>query len=88
MLDIIGWIGSACFAICAIPQALKSYRDGHSDGISWAFLSLWLTGELCMIIYILPTGDGPLLVNYFGNLACLLVILRYKLTGHQSSDKG
>ena len=78
-MSIIGWIGAICFAICAIPQAVTCYKNGHSDGISYGFLLLWLTGEVCTIIYIIPKMDVPLLVNYIGNLLCLLVILKYKI---------
>lgn len=79
MLDILGWIGSIAFAVCAIPQAYKCYRDGHANGLDWGFLGVWFLGEVCMIAYILPKGDIPLLVNYIGNFAALLVMLRYKL---------
>jgi uncharacterized protein with PQ loop repeat len=79
MLNVIGWLGSICFSICAIPQAVLSIKQGHSDGTSSLFLGLWLLGEVCTIAYVLPKLDYPLLVNYIGNLACLLVILRYKI---------
>jgi hypothetical protein len=79
MLDIIGWIGAITFAICAAPQAWKAYKDGHSDGVSWGFINLWLVGEICTTIYILPKQDWPLLFNYAGNLICLLVIMKYKM---------
>jgi len=77
--DIIGWLGSFCFAVCGIPQAIKTWKLGSADEISWLFLLLWLTGELSMIVYVWPKQDYPLLFNYLGNLACLLVILRFKL---------
>lgn len=84
-MEILGWVGSICFAICAVPQAYLSYKLGRSEGISWLFLFLWLTGEICTIIYVLPKKDVPLLVNYFGNLLCLLVILRYKALPRKNS---
>lgn len=79
IFDVCGWLGAFCFAICAIPQAFKSYQDGNSHGISWGFLSLWLLGEVCMTIYVLPRFDKPLLVNYFGNFLCVIAILYFKL---------
>ncbi len=27
MLEFIGWIGGAAFAICGLPQAIKSYTE-------------------------------------------------------------
>ena len=78
-MEIIGWIGSICFAVCGIPQALQCYKTGHSRGLSWGFLMLWFIGELFTIAYVLPKMDIPLLFNYGFNLAVLLIILRFKL---------
>lgn len=78
-MTAIGWLGSLCFAICGAPQALRSIRDGHSDGLSWGFLLLWFFGELFTLIYVLGHLDYPLLANYTCNLVCLSVVLKYKL---------
>ncbi len=78
-LEIIGWIGSFCFAICAIPQAYMSYKDGHSRGISWGLLILWFIGEVCTLIYIAPKKHIPLIFNYLSNLLFILIILKYKV---------
>ena len=79
MTEIFGWIGAVCFAICGIPQAYKSYKDGHSRGISNGLLTLWMIGEISMVIYILPKGDAPLLLNYFGNILSVGTIIYYKV---------
>ena len=78
-MEIIGWIGSICFSLCALPQAVASFKQGHSDGISKIFLALWLTGEICMLWYTWRFGNLPITLNYLANLACLLVIIRYKV---------
>lgn len=80
MLGVVGWVGSVCFSLCALPQAVTSARQGHSNGISWLFLVLWLIGEVCTIAYVLPKLDYPLLLNYFGNLLCLIVLIHYKIS--------
>lgn len=79
MLEVIGWIGAICFAICGLPQAIKCFRDKHADGLDWFFLILWFTGEICMLIYILPELLIPLIVNYFANLMFVMVIIYYKI---------
>lgn len=78
-MNIFGYIGSICLAICAIPQAYLSYKQGHSKGISLGFLSLWTFGEIFTLIYILPKADVPLLINYLSNLIFLSIIWKYKL---------
>lgn len=77
-MEVIGWIGSVAFTFCAVPQAYKSFVDGHSKGLSTYYLLLWLMGEIFTIIYVIPQGKLLLIVNYIGNLLVLLVILKYK----------
>lgn len=78
VIEAIGWIGAVCFATCALPQAIKSYKDGTSRSISILFLGLWVVGEVLTLAYILfTTMQLPLIVNYVFNLLCLAVILYY-----------
>jgi uncharacterized protein with PQ loop repeat len=70
-----GWLGSIALAVCAIPQAVQSYRTKSSAGINPWFIGLWGLGEACLIIY--NWGDTPLMVNYTVNLVCIAVIARY-----------
>lgn len=78
MLDTIGYIGAICFALSALPQAYDCYKNKTAKGLSTWFLMLWLIGEVAMLIYVVPKGDKPLILNYILNLSCLLVILKYK----------
>lgn len=78
-METLGWIGSILFAICGLPQAYQSVKDGHSRGLNWFFLLAWLGGEVLTIAYVWPKADLPLLFNYFTNLVFLLVMLRYKV---------
>jgi uncharacterized protein with PQ loop repeat len=78
MIEVIGWIGGICLAVCALPQAIKSYRTKSSGDLSLTFILLWLVGELFTIGYILATTmQWPLLINYSFNILCLMVIIFY-----------
>lgn len=79
MFEVVGWLGSILFSLCAVPQAWQCYRQKHADGLSWTFLLMWLTGEILTAVYVWPTQQYPLLANYFFNGLCLLVILRYRI---------
>lgn len=79
MFEVIGWLGSILFSMCAVPQVWQCYRQKHADGLSWTFLLMWLTGEVLTAVYVWPTQQYPLLANYFFNGVCLLVILRYRM---------
>lgn len=81
MIDLLGYVGGFLFAFCGLPQAWKSYKDGHSDGVSLMMILMWLSGEILMQLYVyLQHGlDLPLLLNYWVNTVFVFVILKYKI---------
>jgi uncharacterized protein with PQ loop repeat len=79
MFEIIGFIGSICLALCALPQAIKSIKEGHSDGVSSLLLLLWLVGEVCLFIYAIPLMSLPLFLNTSSNMLFLCIIGYYKI---------
>jgi uncharacterized protein with PQ loop repeat len=79
MNKIFGYTGAFLLSICGLPQAYQSYITKSSEGISGYFLTLWLLGEICFTIYILPKKDIPLLLNYFFNIFLICVIIYYKI---------
>jgi uncharacterized protein with PQ loop repeat len=85
LAEILGWLGSICLAVCAIPQAWMSFKDKHSEGISWAFLLLWAFGEVFALAYVYDKLDLPLLLNYATNILVLGVILYYKVNPKENN---
>ena len=79
ILEITAWAGSISLAVCGVPIAWDSYRDGHSKGINNIFLGLWFFGEICFMIHTISLDDWPLMVNYGVNILLISVIIRYKL---------
>jgi hypothetical protein len=76
--DVYGWIGGLLLAVCAIPQAILSYKKGNAEGVSVIMLLLWLLGEICTLIYVSPKKDWPLIINYSANIVCIGIICWYK----------
>jgi hypothetical protein len=76
--DIFAWIGSILLAVCAVPQAVESAKKWNASGLSWAFLGLWLAGEIFVTIWTLINEQFILLLNYGLNLAivCLLIAIK------------
>ena len=83
----LGWLGSLAFMLCAIPQAVQCWRQGHARGISPTFLCIWLIGEVCMLTAVpMQCGWVPwLMMGYIGNTACLLIIFHYYLFPRKDS---
>ncbi len=80
-MTALGLLGTLCFILCGIPQAIKAVEDGHARGVSGLFLALWFFGSLVMLVYVRAEHpeDRFLLANYIVNLAVSGVICRYKL---------
>jgi len=79
MIELIGWTAGILFALCGAPQAIKCWRDGHGQGLSHAFVWMWVVGEVLMQVYVFGKHgwDMPLLVNYWVNTVFVLVIMKY-----------
>lgn len=79
-LEFLGWIGSFALAICALPQAIQCIKTKSAEGVSPYFLILWWTGEIITLVYIIcTTMQWPLIVNYIFNIACITVIMFFKM---------
>jgi uncharacterized protein with PQ loop repeat len=78
-MENIGWIGSLLLALCGLPQAIESFKNKHSNGLTWGFILMWFIGEICTFVYIIPKMDFPLLVNYSANICFLVIIIYFKI---------
>ena len=78
MVELLGWLGATCFAICSLPQTIKVVKDGHGEGLSKPFLWLWFWGEMLTLIYVcVGVFSWPLFFNYVVNLTFLTVMLKF-----------
>jgi uncharacterized protein with PQ loop repeat len=84
MLELIGWIGGIFLAICAVPQAIKTYREKDASGLSWLMLFFWAAGEVLTIYYIIITNiqsgqwQIPLIFNYGLNILLMIYLIGAK----------
>lgn len=80
--EFIGWLGAALFAICALPQVVKTFKTKKADDLSWLFLLLWFFGEIFTFAYLIVddfkigTTHFPLYINYVFN-TLMVVYLMY-----------
>lgn len=78
-MELIGWISGIFLGICAMPQAYKTYRTQTAQDISWAFLLLWLGGEITGLAYGVYLSSTPLVFNYVLNSIIIAYILKVKI---------
>jgi hypothetical protein len=71
MIDVLGYFGAACLALCGVPLLLPNRKFGDL-----VFLWAWLIGELTMLAYVLlDTRDAPLVLNYGVNALLVIAVL-------------
>lgn len=76
MIITLGWAGSILLALCAIPQAYKSFREKRTTGISPTFLWMWLSGEIMAAVYVYYDKYSlPLILNYITNIILIMIII-------------
>jgi uncharacterized protein with PQ loop repeat len=80
----IGWLGAFLFAICAVPQVIKTWKTKKADDLSWLFLLFWFFGEILTLTYIiiddilLGIYHYPLYFNYILNILLLFYLIYAK----------
>lgn len=63
-----------------IPQAIKSIKQGHSNGMSPVYITFLIIGFMLMITYISLTKPLiPLIINYTINIISLSIVAWYKI---------
>jgi len=74
---IVGWIYTLCFAICYIPQIVKSLKTKKVNDISVSLFILSLLGYISAIIYTLSDiGFNLILItNYIFGAICSLTMI-------------
>jgi MtN3 and saliva related transmembrane protein len=76
VIDLLGWIGAFCLAMCGLPQLIKLLRTKRARDLSLFFLAMWAAGEICFLTYIaFRTPTAPLIANATWSLVLSIAIL-------------
>lgn len=77
-METLGWCGAFLLAFCAVPELIRSTRTKQCS-LSWAFLLMWLFGEIFTIIPVIGNSLGAFLIfNYSLNISIILILCFYK----------
>jgi len=60
---VTGSVSIACWIVVFTPQILQNFRRGSGDGLSLAFLIIWLLGDVFNIIGTVVQGVLPTMVG-------------------------
>ena len=91
MIEIFGYFGGICFALCCAPQAYKTYKTNDTKSLSSAFIVLSIMGNIFMFSYALLNGIienhwmPSLFLNYVLNFG-FNAYLAYKKIEHWDED--
>ena len=74
---VVGWFYTLCFAICYIPQIVKSLKTKKVNDVSVSLFVLSLFGYISAIIYTLSAiGFNLILItNYVLGAICSLLMI-------------
>lgn len=75
--EILSWVGTFILIVRGLPQAVRSFQDGHSKGLSPYMLWLWLLGSFLVLPHLLLAGDLSAGIVYMTNIAFVGIMLKY-----------
>ena len=76
-MNNIGLIGSLLLTFSALPELVRTIKDGKCH-MGWGFLLMWLTGEIFCVFYGFDLKEIPLILNYTFNLGVAFTMVYYK----------
>ncbi|MBE6444200.1 MAG: PQ-loop repeat-containing protein [Alphaproteobacteria bacterium] len=79
MFELIGLIGSLCFAVNSWPQAWMAYKNKTAQGVSLYLLIFATLGGACSLVYVVATKQYAIIPNFLCGLMGILVVFYYKL---------
>lgn len=72
---IFGWIATACFALCYVPQIIKTYRTKKVRDVSLDQWLIQLVGYITGLIYGIELHQTPLIFGYiWGGVSTIVYI--------------
>ena len=80
---LIGIMGGVLLSFCGLPEAIRSIKT-KTCSIGHAMLISWGLGEILLFMYVLPTKDLPLILNYGINVLFIGVMYFYKIFGRKN----
>lgn len=79
MIQLLGYVGLGFIMMASVPQAIKTVKQGHSDGLSATYIMSLITGFSLLIVYLcLSKLLIPIFINYTVNLISYSIIAYYK----------
>jgi uncharacterized protein with PQ loop repeat len=88
LIDFIGWSGVICFAICGVPQLIKTIKCKDIEGLSLGSYLFWFAGGILMSINSIVDELKPhLILNYlWTTLVSGAVIVAYLVYKNQRNQ--
>jgi hypothetical protein len=77
IVELSGYLGSFLLAVCGAPEAWRSIKRKKCD-IGYAFLIMWLAGEVLLCYYNTEVNSIPLYINYGFNILLISIMLFYR----------
>jgi uncharacterized protein with PQ loop repeat len=87
LADILGWVATALFSICYLPQIIKLGKTKRVDGLSIIFLVISLIANIIALGYATLIKQPPLQIKYILSMSflsiCIFTYLRIVLNNRR-----
>lgn len=77
--EMLGLIGSICFAVATWPQAYHAIKNKTAKGVSGLYGSLLFVGGVCSTIYAAMTGQYVIVPNFLCGAIGIGIVMFYKI---------
>lgn len=64
LAQTLGWLTTALFTICFIPQIMKTWKTQTVDGLSFLFLFISFVANIVAFVYATLIEQPPLQIKY------------------------
>ena len=71
MEQVLGWVATALFTVCYIPQMIKTYRTKTIDGLSFRLLLISFIANIVALCYATLIKQPPLQIKYILSMVFL-----------------
>ena len=64
LAQVLGWVATALFTVCFIPQIIKTWKTKTVDGLSFLFLFISFVANIIALAYATLIEQPPLQIKY------------------------
>jgi uncharacterized protein with PQ loop repeat len=86
VVTFCGIVGSACFALMMVPQAVLNYQRASTVGLSMSLVLLWHGAAVVYVAYTIATRGSPWLLLSMASFSTLCALIEAQVYAYGRHD--